>query len=105
MNKRKNVLFLCSGNSCRSQMAEAIVNHTLAEHWHAYSAGVTPAGGVHPLATKALEEIGIQHEGISKHPDALRDIHFDLVVTVCEPASLKLPGLAEGRESRAIDVR
>jgi arsenate reductase len=91
MNEKKNVLFLCSGNSCRSQMAEAIVNHRLAGHWQAYSAGVTPEGGVHPLAIKALEEIGIQHEGSSKHPDALRDIPFDLVVTVCEPAAESCP--------------
>ena len=57
MSKRK-VLFLCTGNSCRSQMAEAIVNARLSEEWEAVSAGTIPAGYVHPKALAALQEIG-----------------------------------------------
>ena len=59
----KKVLFLCTGNSCRSQMAEAIVNARLGDTWQAVSAGTKPAGYVHPKALEALSEIGIQHAG------------------------------------------
>lgn len=62
MNKRK-VSYLCTGNSCRSQIAEAIINDRLGETWEAVSAGTKPAGYIHP---KALAEIGIDHQGRSK---------------------------------------
>jgi hypothetical protein len=64
----KKVLFLCTGNSCRSQMAEAIVNARFGDAWQAVSAGTKPAGYVHPKAIAALAEIGIQHEGRSSWP-------------------------------------
>ncbi len=78
----KKVLFLCTGNSCRSQMAEAIVNARMGEVWQAVSAGTKPAGYVHPKALEALSEIGIQHEGRSKHADEFQGESFDLVVFV-----------------------
>jgi arsenate reductase (thioredoxin) len=87
----KRVLFLCTGNSCRSQMAEAIVNARLGETWQACSAGTRPSGYVHPLAVKALEEIGITHEGASKSIEAVRTVDFDLVVTVCDSAAEECP--------------
>ena len=87
----KKVLFLCTGNSCRSQMAEAIVNARLADEWQAVSAGTKPAGYVHPKALEALREIGIQHEGRSKRADEFRDVDFDLVVTVCDSAAEECP--------------
>ena len=87
----KKVLFLCTGNSCRSQMAEAIVNARLADEWQAVSAGTKPAGYVHPKAVEALREIGIQHEGRSKRADEFRDVDFDLVVTVCDSAAEECP--------------
>ena len=87
----RKVLFLCTGNSCRSQMAEAIVNARLGETWEAQSAGTFPAGYVHPLALRALAEIGIQHTGRSKHVDEVRGIPFDLVVTVCDSAAEECP--------------
>jgi arsenate reductase len=68
----KKVLFLCTGNSCRSQMAEAIVNARLGEKWEAVSAGTKPAGYTHPKAIAALAEIGIQHEGRSKLADEFK---------------------------------
>lgn len=86
----KTILFLCTGNSCRSQMAEAIVNARYPE-WKAYSAGVRPAGYVHELAIEALREIGITHSGESKHINDLPTKDFDLVVTVCDSAAEACP--------------
>lgn len=83
----KKVLFLCTGNSCRSQMAEAIVNARLGGEWQAVSAGTKPAGYVRPKALAALAEIGIQHEGRSKLADEFRGVDFALVVTVCDSAA------------------
>jgi arsenate reductase len=87
----KKVLFLCTGNSCRSQMAEAIVNARLGETWEAVSAGTKPAGYVHPKALEALSEIGIQHEGRSKLADEFKGVDFDLVVTICDSAAEACP--------------
>ncbi|MDL1909658.1 arsenate reductase ArsC [Chloroflexi bacterium CFX6] len=87
----KKVLFLCTGNSCRSQMAEAIVNARMGGEWQAFSAGTKPAGYVHPRALDALSEIGIRHEGRSKRADEFREVDFDLVVTVCDSAAEECP--------------
>lgn len=89
---RRKVLFLCTGNSCRSQMAEAIVNAKLGNTWEAVSAGTKPTGFVHPKAPLAvLSEIGIQHEGRSKLADEFKGVDFDLVVTVCDSAAEECP--------------
>jgi arsenate reductase len=88
---KRTVLFLCTGNSARSQMAEAIVNHFYGERWQAFSAGTRPAGFVHPLAVRALAEIGIVHEGRSKSVDEFAGRNFDLVVTVCDSAAEECP--------------
>ena len=90
MDKSK-VLFLCTGNSCRSQMAEAIVNTRMGDQWEAFSAGSHPAGYVHPLALKVLSEIGIDHHGRSKSIDEYRDQSFDVVVTLCDQADDECP--------------
>ena len=87
----RKVMFLCTGNSCRSQMAEAIVNARLGDQWQAVSAGTVPAGYVHPLALRVLAEIGIQHQGRSKLADKFRKEKFDLVVTVCDSAAEECP--------------
>ena len=87
----KRVLFLCTGNSCRSQMAEAIVNARLGDRWQAYSAGTRPAAYVHPMAIQVLQEIGIEHQGYSKSIEEIKDIPFDLVVTVCDSAAEECP--------------
>jgi arsenate reductase len=87
----KKVLFLCTGNSCRSQLAEAIVNARLGDTWQAVSAGTRPAGYVHPKALTALAEIGIQHTGRSKLADEFKGVDFDLVVTVCDSAAEECP--------------
>jgi arsenate reductase (thioredoxin) len=88
---KKRVLFLCTGNSCRSQMAEAIVNARLSDTWEAVSAGTKPAGYVHPKTLAVLAEIGIQHKGRSKLADEFRGEKFDLVVTVCDSAAEECP--------------
>lgn len=88
---RKKVLFLCSGNSCRSQMAEAIVNKHMNQTWQAFSAGTRPSGYVHPKAMQVLAEIGIEHRGESKSVQAFQGQDFDLVVTVCDAAAEECP--------------
>ena len=87
----KKVLFLCTGNSCRSQMAEAIVNARLGDRWQAFSAGTKPTGFVHHKALESLREIGIQHQGSSKPAEEFRDVDFDVVVTVCDSAAEECP--------------
>jgi arsenate reductase len=80
-------------------MAEALVNHDLAGRWMAFSAGTAPTGYVHPLALKALAEIGILHQGNSKSVDVFRSEVFDLVITVCDDAAENCPvWLGKGRK-------
>ena len=68
MSDKRRILFLCTGNSCRSQMAEAIVNTRMGDAWQAVSAGTEPSGYVHPLAIKALAEIvGSDPKTLMKH--------------------------------------
>lgn len=88
---KRQVLFLCTGNSCRSQLAEAIVNARLGNEWEAVSAGTSPSGYVHPTALRVLKEIGIEHQGRSKSVDEFRKVPFDLVVTVCDSAAEECP--------------
>ena len=96
---RGNVLFLCTGNSCRSQMAEAIVNSRLSTNWNAFSAGTKPTGYVHPKAIEVLKEINIHHLGESKSITKFYDQEFDLVVTVCDSAAEDCPTwLNSGRQ-------
>ncbi len=91
MAERRRVLFLCTGNSCRSQMAEAVVNARMGDRWQAFSAGVEPAAQVNPKTIRALAEIGIQHSGEAKHVDQFINDDFDLVVTVCDAAAENCP--------------
>jgi len=91
MTEKRTVLFLCTGNSCRSQMAEAIVNHQLGDRWRAVSAGTEPAGYTHPKAIQVLAEMGIVHAGESKQAEVFRQTALDLVVTVCDDAAENCP--------------
>ncbi len=95
----KTVLFLCTGNSCRSQMAEGLVNHFLGDAWQAVSAGTQPSGYVHPLAVTAMAELGIDISGgRSKNADEFRALPLDLVITVCDDAAENCPlWLGQGR--------
>ena len=96
---KKRVLFLCTGNSARSQLAEAIVNARLGSSWEAYSAGTHPAGFVHPTTLVVLQQIGIHHNGRSKSVEEFQGMHFDLVITVCDSAAEACPlWLGQGRK-------
>lgn len=98
---KKRVLFLCTGNSCRSQMAEGLVNQLLGDEWEACSAGTAPAGHVHPLAVKVMAELGVDISGQrSKPASEFRDTKLDLVVTVCDGAATRCPvWLGSGRKA------
>jgi len=85
------ILFLCTGNSCRSQMAEGWARHLKAGLIEPYSAGIE-AHGLNPNAVKVMAEAGVDISGQrSKHLDELKDIDFDLVVTVCGNANERCP--------------
>ena len=96
----KRVLFLCTGNSCRSQMAEGLVNHYLGDEWKAYSAGTNPAGFVHPLVVEVMSELDIDiSRQRSKSTEEFREKDFDRVVTVCDHAAETCPvWLQSGRQ-------
>ncbi len=90
--RRRRVLVLCTGNSCRSQMAEGWINHELAAGWEARSAGTRPAERVHPLAVRAMAEVGVDISGgRPQHVAACLDQRWDLVVTVCDSARESCP--------------
>lgn len=88
---KKNVLFLCTGNSCRSQMAEGWARRLLPDEVEAYSAGIE-THGMNPNAMKVMQEAGVDISSqSSKLADALSDVPFDLVVTVCGHADENCP--------------
>jgi len=88
---KKKVLFLCTANSCRSQMAEGIVNHFLGDRLEAVSAG-TEASFVNPRAIAVLREIGVDISGHrSKNMDEFSGQEFDYVITLCGDANEKCP--------------
>ena len=90
MNKTK-ILFLCTGNSCRSQMAEGWAHALKPGLIDAYSAGVEPHG-MNARAIAVMKEAGVDISGQhSKHVDELKDIPFDFVVTVCDHANESCP--------------
>jgi arsenate reductase len=89
---RKKILFLCTGNAARSQMAEALARLDHGESVEVVSAGSHPAGMVHPGAIRAIGELGPDISGArSKSADEFRDTDFDVVVTVCDSAALDCP--------------
>jgi arsenate reductase len=96
---KQRVLFLCTGNSARSQMAEGLVNYFLGDTWEAYSAGTKPSGYVHPLAIEAMAELGIDISAQrSKSADEFREMELDRVITVCDQAAKNCPAwLGKGR--------
>lgn len=85
------ILFLCTGNSCRSQIAEGWTRYLKADLIEPYSAGIEPHGS-NPDAVKVMAEVGVDISGHrSKHVDELRDIEFDHVITLCDQAYESCP--------------
>lgn len=92
MNMTKTVLVLCTGNSCRSQMAQAILNKDLAGQVRAFSAGIRPQSKVADGTIEVLKLAGISTDGLyPKDIDAMLNEDFDLVVTVCDSAKESCP--------------
>ena len=93
-NIKKRVLILCTGNSCRSQMAEGCWRKLGGDKWDVFSAGSKPVGFVHPLAVEAMREVDVDLSAhTSKHVDEFVGQPFDLVVTVCDSAREACPTL------------
>src|SRR5207253_4234177 len=92
------VLFLCTGNSARSQMAEALLREQGSEDWDVRPAGTAPAG-LNPLTVEAMAEVGIDISGAeSKHLDRFLHEPWDYVITVCDDANESCPLFPGGRE-------
>ncbi len=89
---KQEVLILCTGNSCRSHMAEGILRQAGGDLFDVHSAGSKPAGYVHPLAIEVMKEIGIDVSGhTSKHLDQFLEAGIDTVITVCDNANESCP--------------
>ncbi|MEO8205138.1 MAG: arsenate reductase ArsC, partial [Chthoniobacterales bacterium] len=92
MNTKPRILILCTGNSCRSHMAEGILKNAAADLMEVESAGSRPAGYVHPKAIRIMKEIGIDiSEHHSKHLNEFLDSKIDIVITVCGNADQACP--------------
>lgn len=88
---KKNILVLCTGNSCRSQMAEGYLRHFTQGSAEVYSAGVE-THGVHPIAVEVMQEDGIDISGHTSNAiDEYKDMGFDFVITVCDNANERCP--------------
>lgn len=91
LQQRLKILFLCTGNSCRSQMAEGFTRALKGDVIEPYSAGIE-ARGLDPFAVDVMSEAGVDISGQrSKHVDELKDVVFDYVVTVCDNAHESCP--------------
>jgi arsenate reductase (thioredoxin) len=92
---RQRVLFLCTGNSCRSQMAEGLLRHLGGDRFEALSAGANPAGYVHPMAVSAMAELGVDiSQQASKHINEFLPPEGDppdLIISVCSSAEKECP--------------
>jgi arsenate reductase (thioredoxin) len=89
---KPTILILCTGNSCRSHLAEGILRQALGDRYNVASAGSKPAGYVHPLGIKAMAEIGIDISAhTSKHMDEFLTQNVETVITVCGNADQACP--------------
>jgi arsenate reductase len=101
MPGKTKVLFLCTGNSARSQLGEALLRHRAGDRFEVYSAGLEPKG-VNPYTLRALDEIGIDaRQQTSKHlREYLGRVHFGYVIIVCADADEKCPAVFPGMGQR-----
>lgn len=101
--EKRKVLFLCTGNSCRSQMAEGWARHLKGDVIEAYSAGIEP-NGLNPLAVKVMAEAGVDiSRQRSKRVEELDNVDFEYVVTVCGHANETCPTWLRGK-SKVVHV-
>ena len=99
-NATQRILVLCTGNSCRSQMGEGFLRELGGVRFDAYSAGTEPSDRVHPLAVKAMAELGIDISAQApKDLSAYDSEQFDLVITVCDGAKQACPMFLGARKS------
>ncbi|WP_296216541.1 arsenate reductase ArsC [Pseudomonas sp. UBA2684] len=98
MTYKTRVLFVCVANAARSQLAEALLRHTDAERFEAFSAGTEP-GEIDPRTLEALEHLGVNSQGLrSKSIDEFAGERFEYVITLCDKSALEchaLPGAGE----------
>ena len=91
MHKKKKVLFICTGNACRSQIAHGLLNELSSSYFAVFSAGSHPSK-VHPISIAVMEEIGIDiSKHTSNHIDDYFDKNIDIVITVCDNANDTCP--------------
>jgi arsenate reductase len=101
--RKLKVLFLCTGNSCRSQIAEGWARHLKGDAIEAYSAGIQ-SHGLNPSAVKVMAEAGVDiSRQTSKTTEAVREVPFDYVVTVCGHANETCPAWL-GRKAKVVHV-
>lgn len=98
INRRKKVLFICTHNSARSQMAEGVINKLYGESYEAFSAGTNPTT-VNPYAINVMREIGIDiSKNRSKGIDEFQGVDLDYVITVCDDAKEACPNFSGGKK-------
>lgn len=103
LSKKLKVLFLCTGNSCRSQMAEGWARALKGDAIEACSAGIE-AHGLNPLAVRVMAEAGVDiGRQVSKTVDSVRDVSFDWIVTVCAHADANCPAWL-GKKAKVVHV-
>ena len=96
---KSRVLFLCTGNSCRSHMAEGWLRQLGGDRYESLSAGAKPAGHVHPFAVKVMAEVGIDLTGHrSKSIDEFKGQSLDVLITVCDNARESCPTFAGAKK-------
>ncbi len=103
MTRKLKILFLCTGNSCRSQMAEGWARHLKGDVLDAYSAGIE-THGLNPNAVKVMAEVGVDIRGqASKNVNELMNVPFDAVITVCGHANETCPAWL-GKKTRIVHI-
>ena len=102
MNTKPGIVVLCTGNSCRSQMAEGLLRHHAGDRFEVYSAGTEPAERVHPLSVEVMDERGIDISG--QEPAHLREylgtVPIDTAIIVCDGANRTCPAVWPGARER-----
>jgi arsenate reductase len=99
--RKTKVLFLCTGNSARSQMAEAFLRKYAGDRFEAYSAGLEPKG-INPYTVRVMEEVGLSLDGHHSKPlsEYMGQVHFGYLITVCGDADEKCPSVFPGMGQR-----